>query len=130
MIAQNFASPLDGSLLAEYLQGQSQAEALFDGAALGEAARGILSRLPAGELTLVTTTTVGAALAGICATLRSEPTRWQLVDLLLAAPEIEGRVAVVDVLDGGAAWRDALRARFPNAPLLWLSPVPDLRLAA
>jgi hypothetical protein len=130
MIAQKIATRDDGSLLAQYLQGQEEANALSDGAALRDAARDLLSQLPHGQLTLVTTTTAGVGLAATCAALRSEPTRWQLIDLMLATPEIEGRVAIVDILDGGGAWQDALKSRFPSAPLLWLSSAAELSIAA
>jgi hypothetical protein len=115
MFAQKIAPRIrDDSLLATYLKGQQQMEALHDGPALGAAAREVLRQLPAGELTLVATSTAGTALAATCAALREEPTRWLAVDLSLPA-QIDGPMAIVEPVDAGASWRDALSRRYPQA---------------
>src|ERR1043166_83699 len=97
----------DDSLAASYLKAQEEMARLHDGGALTAAGHSVLSQLPAGSLTLLATSAVGVAIAGACAALRDEPTRWTMCNLSLPAAPIEGRVIVVDPVDGGEGWRDA-----------------------
>jgi hypothetical protein len=130
MFAQKQAKCIEaGSLAASYLEGQEQVQALSDGSCLRAAATSVLSQLPSGPLTLVSTSTAGAALAATCAALRSEPTHWQAIDLLLPTP-IEGAVAVVEPIDAGDGWRGALTRHYPGAEVFLPRAAGDLELAA
>lgn len=130
MFAQKFATRIPKeSLLTSYLEGQEQMETFSDGATLAAAARSVLRQLPAGKLTLLTTSTAGTALAATCAALREEPTRWCAIDILLPS-KVEGQVVIVEPLDAGPAWRDALSRCYPQARFFHPSPERHLDLAA
>lgn len=93
---------------------------LRDGAALLDAARGVLPHLPTGPLLLLSTSVEGTALAAVCATLRgSGSTTWARVNLV--APQLldEARHTVfVEPVDPGAGWRSAIEKHYPGADFL------------
>jgi len=133
MFAQKLASRVPGqveipadSLMAAHLQGKAQMSKLQDGRTLAVAARSVLSQLPADSLTLVATSPAGLALAAACAAMRPQPTHWLSLDLLLPPAPIDGQPIVVDPIDGGDGWRDAILQRIPNAQ--FVSPAPPRRL--
>jgi hypothetical protein len=133
MFAQKITSNLldevevsPGSLMAAHLQGEAEMNKLRDGRTLAVAASSVLSQLPAGTLTLVATSPAGLALAAACAAMRSEPTRWLSLDLLLPATPVDGQLVVIDPIDGGQGWRDATLRRCPGAR--FVSPSPPRRL--
>lgn len=136
MFAQKITSsvqpsiPAD-SLLASYLEGQEQMDALHYGDVLAVAVADLLLRLPAGPVALLATSTAGTGLAAACAAQRSEPTTWVLVDARLPAKEIEGKAVVIEPVDAGAGWRNALLRGYPDAQFVTAKPnSPHLGLAA
>lgn len=119
------------SLLANYLEGQEQMDALHDGDGLAAAVADLLPQLPAGPVALIATSTAGAGLAAACAAQRTEPTTWVSVDLRLPAKEIEGKAVVADPVDAGAGWRNALLRGYPDAQFVTAKPgTAHLGLAA
>ncbi len=93
---------------------------LYDGEELGDAAGSVLEQLPTGSVTLISTSIQGAGLAAACAAVREQPTRWGSVNPALPSPPvIAGRIVVVEALDAGAAWRDAMLRRFPGAEFIF-----------
>jgi hypothetical protein len=112
----------------------SQADELHGATALLAAVRRIAPRVPSGPQVLVTTSVEGIALAGavIGATGRSDVT-WELADLAApASVPSGGNHVIIDSLDPGCGWLEALVERYPGATLLTAD--PDLeysnRLAA
>jgi hypothetical protein len=119
------------SLLAIYLKGQEQTDAFHNGDVLAAAVADLLPRLPAGPVALLATSTAGAGLAAACAAQRTEPTTWVSVDLRLPAKEIEDKAVVVDPIDAGAGWRNALLRVYPDAQFVTAKPgTAHLELAA
>lgn len=97
-------------------------EVFHRGDVLAAAVRDLLSQLPSGRLVLLATTTAGAGVAAASAAQRNEPTTWIPVDFRLPAAGIEGRAVVVDPVDAGAGWRDALLRRYPDAEFVTAKP--------
>jgi hypothetical protein len=106
-------------LIEEYAAGQAKMRRVRDGAALLAAARELLERLPAGELTLAATSLEGVALAAVCSALRDEPTDWTRIDLTAPRPTtIPEALVVIEPVGGGAGWRGAVEAHYPGALIL------------
>jgi hypothetical protein len=122
---------LPGSLLERYLQGEQRMEELHDGIVLRRLAERLTRRLGSEPVQLFSTSEQGAGLAAACAALRKAPTRWRKVDLLLGAHAAsDHRLFLVEILDPGAAWRDAASRRFPQASFLFAQEPADVTLAA
>jgi len=134
MIDQNIArclEPPSGSLLERYVQGEERMDELHDGAVLRRLAERLTRRLGSEAVELFATSEQAAGLAAACASLRKAPTRWRKVDLLLGADVAEGyRLFLVELLDPGAAWRDAASRRFPQASFLFAQEPAGVTLAA
>jgi hypothetical protein len=106
-------------LVDEYAARQSEMRRLRNGEELLGAAREVLEQLPAGELTLAATSLEGVALAAVCSALRDEPTDWMRIDLSAAKPSVTPEVLVViEPVDAGAGWRNAVEASYPGASIL------------
>jgi hypothetical protein len=116
------------TLAAKYTRDEAEMNRLHDGEALRIAAEYVLAQLPAGPLFLISTSAQGAALAAVCAVTRRAPTRWQFVNALLDPVAASGRVVVVEPIDGGAGWREALLRRYPDADFVFAA--NSLALAA
>jgi hypothetical protein len=103
------------TLAARYERLQREMETLHAGAALESAADAVAAVLPTGRLTLVSTSDQGAAVAAVCAARRAGATTWRKVDLLAPPAAADGAVVVIEPVDTGAAWRQAIERRYPNA---------------
>jgi hypothetical protein len=102
-------------LVGLYRRRLRQMDALHDGDQLADAAASVLSQLPAGSLTLLSTSPQGVALAAVCAATRGDSTRWSALDLLDPGPQDTGGVVVVEPVDAGPGWRRSVSARLPSA---------------
>jgi hypothetical protein len=120
------------SLATEYVRLQDEMNMLHDGRRLRGTAALLLEQLPPGSLALFATTDQGAGLAAACAALREEETVWQRIHLGYP-PEIPDgyAVVVVEAVAGGAAWTDAVRAVYPLAQVIAVTPLGSpVQLAA
>jgi hypothetical protein len=120
---------MSASLLAQYLESEAQMDELRDGEQLRRAARAVIKRLGSGRLTLVSTSAQGAGLIAACAALRSEPTSWREVNLMLAPEFGDEELVFVEPIDAGEAWRSFVRARYPHARFAFADEAPALRVA-
>ncbi len=103
-----------------YIERQEQMRTLRDGRLLNNAANAVLRQLPPGDLTLVSTSIEGAALAAVCAAQRRGSTRWLFLELAFGLPmEAAGRVVVVEPLDVGSGWRAAVLHALPDAQFVF-----------
>src|SRR4051794_20064438 len=94
-------------------------QALRLGESLAAAADAIEAALPRGCLLLISTSDEGAGLAAACAARRGAGTSWMRVDLLAPEPVADGvEVVVVEPIDAGAAWRQAVERAYPGAHVL------------
>lgn len=101
------------SLASEYADLQAQMEAAYDGLTLRRAADLVLGNAPEGEpITFIATSITGAGLAAACAALHDGPASWVLINLLgpVELPRDSHNV-VVELVDGGVGWRQALARR-------------------
>lgn len=101
------------SLAMEYAELQAQMDAAYDGRTLRRAADAVLSEIPEGEpVTFIATSITGAGLAAACAALHEGPAMWVLTNLLAPAElPTHSRNVVVEMVDGGDGWRQALARR-------------------
>lgn len=114
-----------GSLAEAYMRGQAAMDRLYDGERLRAAVEAVLRQLPTGPVTLVSTSVHGAGLAAACAALRPDHTCWHLAHAgLPSSVATGGRIVILEPLDAGAAWRDAMLRRFPRAELVFADPQP------
>jgi hypothetical protein len=112
------------SLAAQYAAESESMHALRDGHALRVAAAQVARRLPAGRLALLATSPEGAALAAVCAASRDAPCSWQLIHLMYPPTVSPGdRVVVVEPIDPGDGWREAVSRHYPDALLVFASAV-------
>jgi hypothetical protein len=106
-------------LVDEYAAGQSEMRRVRNGDELLGAAREVLEQLPTGELTLAATSLEGVALAAVCSALRDEPTDWMRIDLSAAKPSTTPEaLVVIEPVDAGAGWRNAVETSYPGALIL------------
>lgn len=122
---------LAGSLLERYVRDEELMDELHDGTVLRQYAAQVVHRLPRGPVELLSTSRQGAGLAAACAALRTEPTRWRELDLLLRASwQSCGQVVLVEMINPGAAWQNAVFRRFPDAQLIFATEARGVALAA
>lgn len=108
------------SLADLYIERQEQMRTLRNGRLLKNASEAVLSQLPPGELTLVSTSMEGAALAAVCASQRQSPTRWLFLELAHGLPvDTSGGVVVVEPIDVGSGWRAAVLHALPGARFIF-----------
>jgi hypothetical protein len=81
-------------------------------------AEGVLSRLPAGRLTLLSTSVEGCALAAVIGALRADPTTWEQLALGRPQEDRDGAVVVVEVVRLGDGLLEALDALLPGVPVI------------
>ena len=107
-------------LIDDYRAGLQAMGTLHRGEVMESAARSVLSRLPRGPLSLVTTSVEGAALAAVCCVLAPESgLRWEYVCLDRPARfDGHGIIVAVEPVDPGPWWRQALAQRLPSATVV------------
>lgn len=110
------------TLADRYDQLLAEMQTLRAGNALAEAADAVDAVLPRRPVVLVSTSDEGVAVVAVCAARRGRGTSWMKVDLLLPAPVTDGRpVLVVEPVDAGASWRQAIARVYPSARILVVS---------
>jgi hypothetical protein len=120
-----------GGLAQYYLTLEQEMRRVHDGEVLRQAAADLIERLPAGPLTLITTSDQGVGLAAACACLRDAPTRWERIDLLAPPKFAAGtRLIAVEPVEGALAWRDAVKRCYPEAKLMIPNLPAEKRLVA
>jgi hypothetical protein len=102
------------SLVDEYAEGQAEMARLHDGDALSEVAWLVLSELPEGPISLLASTSEGIALAAACAAIRDDVTDWQRIRYDRSTT-VAHMPIVVEPVDGGEGWRDAVLGLYPTA---------------
>jgi hypothetical protein len=104
---------------AQFLAGTETLRELHQGEALRVAAGSVLDQLPETPVALLAASVEGAALAGVCAALRSDGSTWARVNLL-TRDTINNALPIVFVepTEPGAAWRAAVMARYPDATIV------------
>ena len=73
-------------------------------------------------VTLLSSSDPGAGLAAACASRRGKGTRWRKINLV--GPQnvaTVGQVVVIELVDPGAGWRQAVERSYPGARLLFVS---------
>jgi hypothetical protein len=109
-------------LATRYVRLQNEMRKLRSGEALAAAVDAVERELPSEPVVLISTSDEGAGLAAACAVRLGRAARWMKVDLLAAEPVLdEWRVVVVEPVDAGAAWRQAVERAYPGARVLILS---------
>ena len=111
-----------------FLDGSRTMCGLWEGEALLQTARDVLRQADRGPAAFVATSTEGAALAAVCAALRSDGSVWRRVNLMVPTPELELRVVFVEPVGMGAAWTTAVLNRYPGAKIVF--PAVSLRYAS
>lgn len=106
------------SLAAAYEEGAQLMEQLHAGGRLASAVDEVAGSLPAGPVTVLSTTIEGAAIAAVCASRRPSAT-WRMVELSWQPAIVtDTPVVFVEPVEPGAAWRDAVARRYPEAPIV------------
>jgi hypothetical protein len=120
------------TLATRYARLQTEMHTLRFGDSLAAAADAVEAAVPRRRLVLVSTSDEGAALAAVCAARRGGGTSWMKVNLLAAEPVGDSvEVVVVEPVDAGAAWRQAVERAYPGARVLVTSGlVPSVPVAA
>ena len=118
------------TLAERYARLQEEMDELYEGQAVSAAAALVVAALPGGPLTLLSTSDQGAGLAAVCASRRPSTT-WRKTNLLspLLTP-VAGGVVVIEPVDPGAGWRQAVARRYPGAPIVIVEELRASRLAA
>ena len=119
------------SLAAEYEAGAALLEELHDGRRLDAAAGRTEQQLPDEPLTLLSTSAEGAAVAAVCASRRSSPTSWRLINLgYPPALESDPMIVFVEPVDPGRAWHAAVKRHYPGARFLFTGVLSSTSLKA
>jgi hypothetical protein len=118
------------TLAERYGRLQEEMDKLYEGGALSAAAALLLDVLPGGPVTLLSTSDHGVGVAAVCASRRPSTT-WRKTNLLspLPAPTV-GAVVVVEPIDPGAGWRQAVAHRHPGAQVVIVDELRSARLVA
>lgn len=99
-----------------FAAGTAALRAVHEGPALLAAATSVLDQLPAGPVEVYAASVEGAVLAGLCAALRADGSRWERVHLMAPqAAKPRRPVVFVEPVEPGKAWRAAVQARYPWA---------------
>ena len=110
------------TLAMRYARLQAEMQTLRSGDSLAAAADAVEGALPHRPLVLVSTSDEGAGLAAVCAASRGVRTTWMKVNLLAPPNPAENvEVVVVEPVDAGAAWRQAVDRVYPDARVLIVS---------
>jgi hypothetical protein len=114
-------------LATRYSRLRTEMRLLRDGLELAAAADAVEAALPERPVVLVSTSDEGAALAAVCAARRGDGNSWLKVNLLQPqSVAIGSEVVVVEPVDAGAAWRQAVEYHYPTARVLILSELRTL----
>jgi hypothetical protein len=110
----------------------AEMQKLRSGDALASAADAVQAALPRHSVVLVSTSDEGAGVAAVCAARRGRGTNWMKVDLLAPQQVADGPlVVVVEPVDAGAAWRQAVERVYPGARILVVGDLlPTVAVAA
>jgi hypothetical protein len=119
------------TLAREYEDLQAQMDSAFDGETLRRAAGFVLGSVPEGEsVTFIATSISGAGLAATCAALYRGTATWAHLNLLVPADlPRNSRNVVVEMVDGGDGWRQALARRVARHTVIIPEVVETLALA-
>lgn len=110
------------NLAERYARLQDEMDRLYLGSTISAAAEAVLAELPAGRVTLVSTSDHGAGLAAVCASRRTDKTTWRKVNLVAPnTSEVEGDVVVLEPVDPGVGWRQAVERSYPGARVIVVS---------
>jgi hypothetical protein len=119
------------TLADRYVRLRTEMTMLRSGAAISVAADAVEAELPSCDVVLVSTSDEGAALAAVCASRRSRDTSWMKVNLLAAEPiEDAATVVVIEPIDAGAAWRQAVDRAYPGARVVILADIARVHAVA
>jgi photosystem II stability/assembly factor-like uncharacterized protein len=118
------------TLAERYARLREEMDELYEGSTASAAAAQVLAVLPGGPVTLLSTSDQGLGIAAICASRRSSTT-WRKTNLVspLPAPTI-GAVVVIEPVDAGSGWREAVEHRYPGAQIVIVNELRPARLAA
>lgn len=109
------------SLANRYEEGIQAMGRLHEGATLLRVAEALASLSPRdGRTVFMASSQEGVVLAALCAALGSDGrTRWCRINLD-RPPSVEAgeAVVVIEPVDGGEGWKEAIRSRFPQAGFL------------
>jgi photosystem II stability/assembly factor-like uncharacterized protein len=118
------------NLATRYARLQDEMDRLSAGDVIGAAAGAVLAELPTGRITLISTSDQGAGLAAICASRHADAT-WHKVNLIGPVPvATAGDVVVVEPVDPGAGWRQAVERAYPGARVIVAAALPGNMLVA
>jgi hypothetical protein len=110
------------TLAERYGRLKQEMDALSKGSVLASATEAVLAELPAGPLTLLSSSDQGAGLAAACASRRDAETAWRKINLVGPQPaSTVGQIIVIEPVDPGVGWRRAVERSYPGARLLFLS---------
>ena len=108
-----------GTIAEGFAAGTAALRAVHEGPPLLAAAKSVLDQLPEGPVEVYAASVEGAVLAGMCAALRADGSRWERVHLMGPLRSVPGRpVVFVEPVEPGKAWRAAVQARYPAALVL------------
>jgi hypothetical protein len=117
------------TLAQRYRRLEQEMSVLYEGTALAAATEAVLNELPSGTLTLLSSSDAGAGLAAACAGRRDEETAWRKVNLVGPQPvPTVGHIVVIEPIDPGAAWRQAVERTYPGARILFVSTLKRARV--
>ena len=118
------------TLAARYARLQEEMNRLYCGDAIATAADAVFAELPTGPITLISTSDQGAGLAAVCASRHGDAT-WRKVNLVAPAPvATDGDVVVIEPVDPGAGWRQAVERSYPGARVIVVAAFKQTRLVA
>jgi hypothetical protein len=118
------------TLAERYARLQEAMDKLYDGGAASAAAALVLDVLPSGPVTLLSTSDQGLGLAAVCASQRPS-TSWRKTNLASPFPTPTiGTIVVVEPVDPGAGWREAVLRRYPQAQVVIVAELRQAHLAA
>jgi hypothetical protein len=110
------------TLATRYVRLQGEMRTLRSGEVLAAAADAVGREIPAEPVVLISTSDEGAGLAAACAARLGGAASWMKGDLLETELVSDSRrVVVVEPVDAGAAWRQAVERAYPGARVLILS---------
>jgi hypothetical protein len=119
------------SLAMRYVRQQEEMNLLHGGEVLRATADAVLDLLPEGPAALFSTSDQGAGLAAACCALREAPSLWRRIHVTHAPEAPAGyRLFVVETVDAGVAWRQALERLYPEAQVLIVDAARIPKLAA
>lgn len=128
-------SDVGTKVAGHFLAGTATLRELHQGETLRTAADSVLDQLAETPVALLAASVEGAALAAVCAALRSDGSTWARVNLFTQSTTSNALpIVFVEPTEPGAAWRAAVTARYPDATIVLPAPrdvrITDQRVAA